>query len=404
MIELPEIMPQRDDNLFAEILNRMRKGTVTDNDCNILLSRVIKPTDKNYPHNALHIFAENHPTDNHNNLMLQLIDKLIATLISHDHYPPHTPQHDIDQTLSKNCNELGGLDYRIDIKEGAKVMLTTNLDADDHLINAQIGKIVRVHFNSHEWEKMWIRTLRKQKGSMKDLNNHRGVFIANISSLIFEKLLKNRISPILNKNMSQFQTGGVKGKGVTDNLFILRGIVDHTKYLGKELCITFYDIEKCFDSLWLADCLNSLWENGIQNDLLYLIYLLNHRARIQVKSPLGITDTFTLTDITKQGTIMGPILNNCSLERICVEGQGYQLGSAYIKPLEYVDDIADPNNGFEEARGSNADIERIQKEKRTHFSDGKSKLLKINNTSTSKTISVNGVPLKLADRYIYLGD
>ena len=219
----------------------------------------------------------------------------------------------------------------------------------------------------HEWEKMWIRTLMKQKGSMKDLNNHRGVFIVNISSLIFQKLLKNRISPILNKNMSQFQTGGMKGKGVTDNLFILRGIIDHFKYLGKELCITFYDIEKCFDSLWLADCLNSLWENGIQNDLLYLIYLLNHRARIQVKSPLGITDTFALTDITKQGTIMGPILNNCSLDRICVEGRRYQLGSAYIKPLDYVDDITDPNNRFEEAIGSNADIERIPKEKEYIF-------------------------------------
>ena len=106
MIELTEIMPQRGDNLFAEILNRVRKGTVTDNDCNILLSRVIKPTDKNYPHDALHIFAENHPTDNHNNLMLQLIDKLIVTLISHDHYPPHTPQHDIDQTLSENVMNL----------------------------------------------------------------------------------------------------------------------------------------------------------------------------------------------------------------------------------------------------------------------------------------------------------
>ena len=91
----------------------------------------------------------------------------------------------------------------------------------------------------HEWEKMWIRTLRKQKGFMNDLNNHRGVFIVNISSLIFEKLLKTRISSILNKNMSQFQTGGVKGKGVTDNPFILRGIVDYSKYLGKELCIYF---------------------------------------------------------------------------------------------------------------------------------------------------------------------
>ena len=37
----------------------------------------------------------------------------------------------------------------------------------------------------HEWEEMWIRTLRKQNGSVKDLNNHRYVFIVNISSLIF---------------------------------------------------------------------------------------------------------------------------------------------------------------------------------------------------------------------------
>ena len=72
--------------------------------------------------------------------------------------------------------------------------------------------------------------------------------------------------------------------------------------------------------------------------------------------------------------------------------------------MEYADEIANPNNGFEEAIGSNVDIERIQKEKRIHFSDDKSKLLKINNKRTSKTIAVNGVPLKLADHYKYLGD
>ena len=34
---------------------------------------------------------------------------------------------------------------------------------------------------------------------------------------------------------------------MVDNLFIIRGVVDHALYLGKELCITFFDIEKCFD-------------------------------------------------------------------------------------------------------------------------------------------------------------
>ena len=49
--------------------------------------------------------------------------------------------------------------------------------------------------------------------------------------------------------MSKFQNGGVKGKGVVDNLFVLRGLIDYSNYLVKELWITFYDIEKCFDSL-----------------------------------------------------------------------------------------------------------------------------------------------------------
>ena len=115
---------------------------------------------------------------------------------------------------------------------------------------------------------------------MKKLNNYRGIFLVPILSLIFEKLLKNRITPTLKQHMTSFQTGGVKGKGVIDNLFLLRGAIDHCRYLDGELWLTFYDIEKCFDSLWLEDCINSLYENGVKDDILDLIYRLNQRAEI----------------------------------------------------------------------------------------------------------------------------
>ena len=93
-----------------------------------------------------------------------------------------------------------------------------------------------------------------------------------------------------------FQTGGVKGKGVVDNLFSLRGLIDHSNYLAKELWITFYDTEKCFDSLWLEDCINALWRNGIQDDTLYVVYLMNQKAYITVKTPFVDTDPFISTD------------------------------------------------------------------------------------------------------------
>ena len=82
----------------------------------------------------------------------------------------------------------------------------------------------------------------------------------------------------------------MKGKGIVDNLFI----VSHAKYPGKELWLTFYDIQKCFDNLWLEDCINSLWDMGMRNDILSLICLMKKEARVTVKTQVGDTDAILL--------------------------------------------------------------------------------------------------------------
>ena len=138
-----------------------------------------------------------------------------------------------------------------------------------------------------QWDEMFITTLFKKKGSWKRLDDYRGIFIVMTSQLIYEKVLKNRIAGVLEANMSKFQNGGAKGKSVSDNLFILRGATDHARYLGKEVFITFYDTEKCFDSFWLQDCKNALWDNGIQDESLYFIYLLSRKAHITINASLG---------------------------------------------------------------------------------------------------------------------
>ena len=35
--------------------------------------------------------------------------------------------------------------------------------------------------------------------------------------------------------MSKLQNGGMRGKGVVDNLFLLRGRLEHAKYLGNKV-------------------------------------------------------------------------------------------------------------------------------------------------------------------------
>ena len=58
MIELTEIMRQKDDQAFTELLNRFRTATQTDEDIQCIESRVISPDDSNYPSDALHIYGQ----------------------------------------------------------------------------------------------------------------------------------------------------------------------------------------------------------------------------------------------------------------------------------------------------------------------------------------------------------
>ena len=48
-----------------------------------------------------------------------------------------------------------------------------------------------------DWNKIWIRTLKQKKGTFRKLDNYRGIFLVPIISIIFEKLLKNKISDTL---------------------------------------------------------------------------------------------------------------------------------------------------------------------------------------------------------------
>ena len=148
MIKLDKIMRQQGDNVFTDILNRFPVGSLNDEDIKILSARKVEKLDLNYPHNAMHIWAENAPVDDHNKQMLDLLNKPLVTLIADDQYPEKAPEHDINKALERGHCANGGLDYRIDLKEGARVMLTTNIDVEDRLINGQIDTVVKIKLNA----------------------------------------------------------------------------------------------------------------------------------------------------------------------------------------------------------------------------------------------------------------
>ena len=125
--------------------------------------------------------------------------------------------------------------------------------------------------------------------------------------------------------------------------------------------------------------------------MLLIIYMMNRHAQITIKTPFGDTDQIVCKTLVKQGASLGPILNNCSLDKFCKESNDCQYVRVKIKSLEFVDDLADPNSDKNFAYESNLIIHNLI-QKRIKFSSEKCELLNINSVDDKENIIVNDTP------------
>ena len=145
-LELTEIMRQRDDATFAELLNRLRvkskSETLTVSDTNTLLSRVTAP--ENCPQDALFIFAKNKEVDEHNDKMLQEKCTDISVIVAVD-VVRNKQTGKLEQRLASASNtKADSLPSRLKIAVGARVMITKNIDTEHGITNGATGIITAI--------------------------------------------------------------------------------------------------------------------------------------------------------------------------------------------------------------------------------------------------------------------
>ena len=157
-------------------------------------------------------------------------------------------------------------------------------------------------------------------------------------------------------------------------------MIDHAIYLKKKLYITFYDYTTCFDSLWLDDCMVSLWDIGIQSELFHLIFKLNEKTRIRIKTPYGVSDPFVCHRIVKQGSVLSSNICSASTGELCDENNdGYAvIGCTMINNTLYVDDTIDYNSDINETIVSHDHINNFSDAKRLGMNQPKCGVMIIN--------------------------
>ena len=126
------------------------------------------------------------------------------------------------------------------------------------------------------------------KRNLQDISNHRGVFLINKLRGLLMRMLLNDHYQIIDDFMSDSNIGGRKERGIRDHLFIVNGVIHEHFNSNKPVTFQILDYASCFDSMWQEEVTNDLFDAGIQNDKLALLYDINRTNNITVQTPVGL--------------------------------------------------------------------------------------------------------------------
>jgi len=134
--ELTEIMRQKDDVEFANLLNRIRVSKITPPDTAILQSRL----GKDCPPETLHVFATRAKVAERNEDMLKTLTTPIISIIAID-TKTDNKTNKLKITLSDDSKLTADLVTKLRLGVDARVMLIKNVNVQDSLVNGSQGSV-----------------------------------------------------------------------------------------------------------------------------------------------------------------------------------------------------------------------------------------------------------------------
>ena len=178
-------------------------------------------------------------------------------------------------------------------------------------------------------------------------------------------------------NMTPFQIGARKGHRPQEHIFLMKSMMQLFQMKKKPLIIQLFDVSKFFDKENLPDVLNEIYRCGIKGKKYRLLYKLNEKRVIKMKTAVGTTDEAEVKEGVGQGSLDAGILSSASL------GMGVQeafrssqweasYGRIRLQPALYQDDIGRMVSSLQAAQAGNTFLSSLMESKLLSFNTEKS--------------------------------
>ena len=269
--------------------------------------------------------------------------KLRLELAKKEKTPPWK-LHDLEEALKElkngKCRDPEGL---------VREVFKEDVIGDDlkHSLLILFNKIKATHEFPAFMQLANICAIYKGRGDVNDLESDRGIFLVSIFRTILMKMIYKDKYSIIDNSMSDSNIGARKQKNIRNHIFVVNSIIHDVlkRKSNKPIDVMVLDYKQMFDSECLYECMNDVYEAGVEDDTFVLMSEANRRSLVAVKTPHGISRRELFEDIVMQGDVLAPLISSLQVDTMgkeCLEQKKHLYlfkGIVPIGPLGMVDDL-----------------------------------------------------------------
>ena len=239
------------------------------------------------------------------------------------------------------------------------------------------------------------------------------ISLLSVVGKVYGRVLINRIRDKTENVIAELQSGFRRGKGCTDQIFIVRQICE--KYLGKgkDVYFVFLNLEKAYDRVDRDAMWNVLRLYGIGNRLLRGVKSLYVGSKACIRVGNEVSEWFPVRVGLRQGCVMSPWLFDLYIDGVAREVKARMLGRGLklvdgndneweLNQLLFADDTVVVADFERKLCHLVTEFGRVCERRKLRVNVGKSKVTR-NEDGVRLNVMLNGGALEEVDQFKYLG-
>ena len=232
--------------------------------------------------------------------------------------------------------------------------------------------------------------------------------ITHISKILLQ-IIKRRITPMIERKVSENQLGFRRGRGTREGIFQVRQLGERLIEMNRKLYMAFIDYSKAFDRVQHKMLMEVMKRAGLPELEKRLIANLYWGQMAVVKIGNDISESFTVKKGVRQGCILSPILFNLYTDYMIEEAfedlEGIRINGENLTNIRYADDTVLVAESEYKLQMLLQALNDKCREYGMSLNENKTKVMVLDGRETNENININvqGRRLEQIEGYSYLG-